>query len=83
MLVDINDSVQEGQVLATINPEKLNQTLNKQKASLESAKAQHKLSLITLEKAKWNYDRLQELYKRTQGKSPGQSLQATNRQARV
>lgn len=70
VLVDINDSVQEGQVLATINPEKLNQTLNKQKASLESAKAQHKLSLITLEKAKWNYDRLQELYKRTQGKSP-------------
>lgn len=70
VLVDINDSVQEGQVLATINPEKLNQTLNKQKASLQSARAQHTLSLITQEKAKWNYDRLQELFTRTQGKSP-------------
>ena len=77
VLVDINDSVQEGQVLAIINPEKLNQTLNKQKASLESARAQHALSLITQEKAKWNYDRLQELFTRTHGKSPSKlELQA-------
>ena len=72
VFVDINDHVQEGEVLAKINPEKLLQTLNKQKANLESARAQYQLSLTTEKTTKWSYERLKALYERTGGKSPSQ-----------
>lgn len=72
VFVDINDHVQEGEVLAKINPEKLLQTLNKQKASLESARAQYQLSLTTEKTTKWSYERLKALHDRTGGKSPSQ-----------
>ena len=72
VFVDINDHVKEGEVLAKINPEKLLQTLNKQKANLESARAQYQLSLTTEKTTKWSYERLKALYERTGGKSPSQ-----------
>lgn len=70
--VDINDEVAQGQVLAKIDPEKLNQTLAKYKANLDSARSQYELSKTTLEKTQWNYNRLKELYERTGGKSPSE-----------
>lgn len=70
VFVEINDHVAEGQVLAKINPEKLLQTLNKQKASLESARAQYQLSLTTEKTAKWSYEQLKALYERSGGRSP-------------
>lgn len=70
--VDINDEVTQGQVLAKIDPEKLNQTLAKYKANLASARSQYELSKNTLAKNEWNYNRLKELYERTGGKSPSQ-----------
>lgn len=72
VFVDINDEVTQGQVIARINPEKLNQTLAKQRANLDSARAQYNLSLATYQTNEWNYKRLKELYERTGGKSPSQ-----------
>ena len=72
VFVDINDTVTQGQVLAKIDPEKLNQTLAKYKANLASARSQYELSKTTLAKNEWNYKRLQELYERTGGKSPSE-----------
>lgn len=70
VLVEENDEVKQGQILARINPESINQQIAKYTAQLNSAKAQLKASQQTLKDKKWNYDRLQELYKATNGASP-------------
>ena len=72
VFVDINDEVKEGQIIAKINPEKLNQTLAKNRANLDSARAQYELSRATLKTNEWNYKRLKELFERTGGRSPSQ-----------
>ncbi|MCI6217707.1 MAG: efflux RND transporter periplasmic adaptor subunit [Helicobacter sp.] len=70
VLVEENDRVKKGQVLARINPESINQELARYNAQLNSAKAQLRASKQTLEDKKWNYERLKNLYKKTGGKSP-------------
>ncbi|CUU40010.1 MULTISPECIES: efflux RND transporter periplasmic adaptor subunit [Helicobacter] len=70
VLVDENDEVKVGQVLARINPETINQQIAKFEAQLYSARAQLKASEQTLVDKKWNYDRLKELYEATNGSSP-------------
>lgn len=70
VLVDENDEVKEGQVLARINPETINQQIAKYQAQLNSAQAQLKAAEQTLADRKWNYDRLKELYESTNGASP-------------
>lgn len=70
VLVEENDEVKKGQILARINPESINQQIAKYTAQLNSAKAQLKASEQTLKDKKWNYDRLQELYSATNGASP-------------
>lgn len=70
VLVEENDEVKEGQILARINPDSINQQIAKYTAQLNSAKAQLKASEQTLKDKKWNYDRLQELYNATNGASP-------------
>lgn len=70
VLVEENDEVKQGQILARINPESINQQIAKYTAQLNSAKAQLKASEQTLKDKKWNYDRLQELYNATNGASP-------------
>ncbi|MGI0406704.1 efflux RND transporter periplasmic adaptor subunit [Helicobacter himalayensis] len=70
VLVEENDRVKKGQILARINPESINQELARYKAQLNSAKAQLKASEQTLIDKKWNYERLQDLYDKTGGKSP-------------
>lgn len=70
VLVDENDEVKQGQVLARINPESINQQIAKYQAQLNSAQAQLRASEQTLLDRKWNYDRLKELYDATKGSSP-------------
>ena len=70
VLVEENDRVQKGQILARINPETINQEIARYKAQLNSAKAQLRASEQTLVDKKWNYDRLLDVYESTGGKAP-------------
>ncbi|WP_300447980.1 efflux RND transporter periplasmic adaptor subunit [Helicobacter mastomyrinus] len=70
VLAEENDEVKEGQVLARINPETINQNIARYEAQLKSAQANLKASEQTLVDRKWNYDRLKELYDATGGASP-------------
>ena len=70
VLVDENDEVKQGQILARINPETINQTIARYEAQLKSAQAQLRASEQTLADRRWNYNRLKELYKATNGASP-------------
>lgn len=76
VLVEENDEVKKGQTMAIINPETINQTIDRNKAQLNSAKAALAASHITMKNKKWNYNMLEELNIRTGGKSPSkQELQ--------
>ncbi|TLD82180.1 efflux RND transporter periplasmic adaptor subunit [Helicobacter sp. MIT 05-5293] len=70
VLVEENDHVTQGQVLARINPETINQQIARYEAQLASAQAQLKASEQTLVDKKWNYDQLRKLYEATNGDSP-------------
>ncbi|PAF53540.1 efflux transporter periplasmic adaptor subunit [Helicobacter sp. 13S00482-2] len=72
VFVDVNDSVTKGQILAKINPEKINQALDKYKAQIDSAKASLFSSEVMLEQKKWNYEQMQKLFKATGGKTPSE-----------
>lgn len=72
LYVDVNDVVKKGQVLAEINPNKLNQTLAGYEAQLQSAKANLESSKVTLEQKKWTYEQQKKLYEATGGRSPSQ-----------
>ncbi|WP_300918982.1 efflux RND transporter periplasmic adaptor subunit, partial [Helicobacter rodentium] len=70
VLVDVNDKVSKGQVLAKIDSESIEQDLYRYEAQLESAKAQLKSAKVTLEEKRWQYNQLQDLFKKTKGKTP-------------
>lgn len=70
VLVEENDEVKQGQILARINPETINQQIARFSAQLNSAKAQLKASQQTLKDKKWNYERLKEVYEQSEGRSP-------------
>ncbi|MCI5968105.1 efflux RND transporter periplasmic adaptor subunit [Helicobacter sp.] len=70
VLVDVNDKVSKGQVLAKIDSESIEQNLLRLEAQLTSAKAQLKSAQISLEEKEWQYQQLQTLHKQTQGKTP-------------
>ncbi|RDU65542.1 efflux RND transporter periplasmic adaptor subunit [Helicobacter sp. MIT 14-3879] len=72
VLVDVNDEVKKGQVLAKIDPEKLNQAVDNYLAQLQSAKAELYSAEVNLENKKWTYDNYLDLYNKTDGKSPSQ-----------
>lgn len=72
VLVDVNDTVSKGQVLAKIDSESIEQNLLRLKAQLTSAKAQLKSAQVNLEEKKWQYQQLQALHTKTQGKIPSQ-----------
>lgn len=72
VFVDVNDPVTKGQILARINPEKINQALDKYKAQINSAKASLFSSEVALEQKKWNYEQMNKLFKATGGKSPSE-----------
>lgn len=72
VLVDVNDEVKKGQILAKIDPEKLDQEVDKFEAQLQSAKAELTSAQVTLENKKWTYENYKDLFERTDGKSPSQ-----------
>ncbi len=70
VLVDVNDEVSKGQILAKIDSESIEQDLYRYEAQLQSAKAQLKSAKVTLEEKEWQYKQLQTLFKQTNGKTP-------------
>lgn len=70
VLVDVNDKVSKGQILAKIDSESIEQNLLRLNAQLTSAKAQLKSAQVLLDEKKWQYQQLQALYNKTQGKTP-------------
>lgn len=68
--VDTNDVVSKGQVLAKIDDKKILQELSRYEAQLKSAKAQLDSLASTLKDKKWQFERLQKLYKQSKGKYP-------------
>ncbi len=72
VLVDVNDEVKKGQVLAKIDPEKLEQSVDNYEAQLQSARAELTSAEVTLENKKWTYENYKNLFDSTGGKSPSQ-----------
>ncbi|RDU64063.1 efflux RND transporter periplasmic adaptor subunit [Helicobacter didelphidarum] len=72
LYVEVNDVVKKGQILAEINPNKLNQTLAGYQAQLQSALANLDSSKVTLEQKKWIYAQQKKLYEATNGRLPSQ-----------
>lgn len=72
VLVDVNDEVKKGQIIAKIDTEKLSQSVNNYEAQLSSAKAELYSAEVQLENKKWNYDNYLALFEKTGGKSPSQ-----------
>ena len=70
VLVDVNDKVRKGQVLARIDSESIMQNLYRYEAQLQSAKAQLKSAQVNLEEKEWQYKQLQMLFQKTNGKTP-------------
>lgn len=70
VLVQENDRVQKGQVLARINPESINQQIAKYTAQLNSALAQLKASQQNLNDKKWHFQQLSQLHKASNSETP-------------
>lgn len=73
VFVEENDVVKKGDVLAIIDPETINQNIAKNEAMLNSARANLEASIVNYTNKKRNYDRLNQVYKMTKGKSPSLS----------
>lgn len=72
VLVDVNDEVKKGQILAKIDPEKLEQSVDNYEAQLQSARAKLTSAEVTLENKQWTYENYKDLFEKTGGKSPSQ-----------
>ena len=72
VLVDYNDKVTTGQVLAKLDTTKLLSQVNNSKASLEVAKANLQEAQIAIEDTKQELDRLLKLFESTRGNYPTQ-----------
>lgn len=70
LYVDTNDLVSKGQVLAKIDDQKIIQELERNEARLKGAKAQLISLQSTLKDKKWQFERLNKLYKQSKGKYP-------------
>lgn len=70
LYVDTNDLVTKGQVLAKIDDQKILQELDRNEARLKGAKAQLLSLQSTLKDKKWQFERLNKLYKESKGKFP-------------
>lgn len=70
VLVQENDQVRKGQVLARINPESINQQIAKYTAQLNSALAQLKASQQNLSDKKWHFQQLSQLHQASNGEFP-------------
>ncbi|WP_434779609.1 efflux RND transporter periplasmic adaptor subunit [Neisseria sp. Ec49-e6-T10] len=73
VLVDYNDEVKKGQVLAILDTQKLNDELAQSKANLQAAKARVVQSQADVEQAKIDYGRLQQIAQLSGGVEPAKS----------
>lgn len=73
VLVDYNDKVTKGQLLAVLNTDKLQAQVLQSKASLQVAEAGVLEAEATLQEADANYARLLEVYKLSAGKAPSKT----------
>ncbi len=77
--VDSNDNVKKGQILAEINPNKLNQTLKGFEAQEQNALANLRSAEVALQQRKWTYEQQLKLFKLTNGASPSKLDLETSR----
>ncbi|UCF89771.1 MAG: efflux RND transporter periplasmic adaptor subunit, partial [Desulfobacterales bacterium] len=70
VLVDFNDSVKKGQILARLDASKLQAQKLQSEASLEVAKAEHLKAQTDVKDAKSNLERLKKAYQLSNGKVP-------------
>lgn len=70
VLVDNNDVVERGQILARIDTSRLEETLNQSKASLISAQASRAQELATLHQRQATLVRYEKVYRLSNGKVP-------------
>lgn len=77
VLVDVNDQVQRGQVLARINTDVIEDQVTQARASLNASRAAVEQARATLEVDRAQLERLQEVYRLSDGQVPSQTeLQA-------
>ena len=73
VLVDINDRVRQGQVLAQLDTSKLHDQVARSQAALQMAQANLRQSQATVVEAQGNLQRLQEVRQLSGGKVPSQA----------
>jgi HlyD family secretion protein len=73
VLVDVNDRVTRGQVLAQINTDVINDQIRQGQANLDAARAQVAQARATLEVDSAQLTRLQEVHRLSDGKVPSQT----------
>lgn len=79
VLVDINDRVRKGQVLAELDTSKLRDQVARSTASLSVAQASLRQAQATVQEAQGNLQRLQEVHRLSAGKVPSAAELATAR----
>jgi len=77
VLVDDNDVVKQGQVLARLDLSKLEDQVARSRSSLVSAEARVRQSVATVTEARANLERLRQVHELSGGKVPSQSEMAT------
>ncbi|MDE7174223.1 MAG: efflux RND transporter periplasmic adaptor subunit [Helicobacter sp.] len=78
VFVDVNDRVHRGQILAQIDPESIQQQLDRYHAQLTSAKAQLASAEAQLVAKDWEYQKYLALFEKSGGKVPSElELQTT------
>jgi HlyD family secretion protein len=77
VLVDDNDVVKRGQVLARLDLSKLDDQVARSRSSLVSAEARVRQSVATVTEARANLERLRQVHELSGGKVPSQSEMAT------
>lgn len=77
VLVDDNDHVKKGQVLATLDTSKLKDTITRSQATLASAQAKQAQAEAALAEATANIGRLREVSELSKGKVPSKSEMET------
>jgi len=77
VLVEVNDRVKKGQVLAELDTEKLRDQVMRSRASLDVAQAKQRQAEATVREATGNLQRLEEVSRLSAGRVPSQAEMAT------
>lgn len=77
VLVDDNDVIKKGQVLAKLDTDKLEDQVNKSAAAVDAAKANVNQAIATRNESKVNLQRLKKVWELSGGKVPSKTEMAT------